>query len=64
VLDAVDDVAPVITVNRYAMDEQRHRPFTLFEVGDAAGFDLGEAAAGVKSRDVHRWIASLVVEAV
>ncbi len=52
-LDAVDDMAPVIAVDRHAMDEQRHRPFTLLEIGDAAGFDLGEAAAGVKSRDVH-----------
>src|SRR5439155_9040026 len=56
VLDALDDVAPVITIDRDAMDEQCHRALASFEIGDAPGFDLGEAAAGVKSRDVHSWL--------
>src|SRR4029077_11562814 len=57
---AVDDMAPVITVDRNAVDEQRHRPLSPCEIGDASGFDVGKAAAGVKSRDVHglwpRWL--------
>ena len=62
VLDAVDDMAPVITVDRHAMNEQRHRALTALEIGDAAGFDLGKAAAPVKRLDVHGLLVSLAAE--
>ena len=55
-LDAIDDMAPVITVEGYPVDEQRYRSLSPLEIGDASGFYVCKAAAGVKARDVHGWL--------
>ena len=57
VLNTVDDMAPVVTVERHPMDKKRGMPLAFFEIGDPARFDLGEAAARVKRRDVHKRVA-------
>jgi len=62
VLEAIDDVTPVIAVERYAMNEERNGPLPPLEIGDAAGFDLGKAAAPVKRLDVHGLLVSLAAE--
>jgi len=41
-------MAPVIAVDGDAVQEQRDRSLSLLDIGDASGFDLGEAAPGVK----------------
>jgi hypothetical protein len=51
--DSLDDMTPVIAVERHPMDEQCRGSASLIEVGDAAGAHVGEAAVGVKRRDVH-----------
>ena len=61
-LDALDDVAPVIAVERHAVNKERDRTPPLIEIRDAAGFDLGEAAATVKCLDIHARTASVVAE--
>ena len=53
VADRVDDVPPVEAVERHPVQEDRGRPPPLLDVGDAAGWRLGEAAACVKGLGVH-----------
>ncbi len=43
--DLVDDMTPVIAVERHAVDEERHRPVALLDIGDTSGPDVGETPA-------------------
>ena|SRR6516162_1953753 len=53
VLDAVNDMTPVIAVEGHSMDKECGRPLTFLEEGNTAGFDAGEAAARMKGRNIH-----------
>src|SRR6201984_3945957 len=51
--DFLDDVSPVVTVERHAVDEKGGWPFSDVEISDPSRFDVCEAAAFVKCRDIH-----------
>jgi hypothetical protein len=52
-VDAVNYMSPVISVEGYPVDEERGRALPLLEVGDTPGLDVGKAAAGMKGRNIH-----------
>jgi hypothetical protein len=51
--DFLDDVTPVVAVERQAVDEKRGRPFADVEIGDASRFDVRKTPALVKCRNIH-----------
>src|SRR6266849_3149918 len=52
-LDAVNDMTPVISVEGHPVDKERSRALPFLEVCDTPGLDVGNAAAGMKGRNIH-----------
>src|SRR5215467_10263561 len=52
-LDALEDLAPVITVERHAVDEECHRALPSLEKRDASGHHVSGAPVGMEGRNIH-----------
>src|SRR5215470_1739181 len=52
-LDEIDDMAPVISVEGHPVDKERGRALPLLEKSNTPGLYVGKAAVGMKGCNIH-----------
>src|SRR5262245_59205553 len=52
-LDAINDMTPVKSVEGHPMDKERGRALPLLEISNTPGLHVGKAAVGMKGPNIH-----------